>query len=102
VRRFNDRLDLVLVGLGQIGQLIDSLVPVWQREYVHQQIERGQEPGEDSISGEITVERGQFSRPVPREIEEAKTGVDGEREGNEIGRQGERDDSFGRPLGDSE
>jgi hypothetical protein len=82
--------------------LVDSPVPVGERDHVHQQVEWGQEPGEEAVTRKITVERGERSPPVPAEIEKAQGDINREDDRNEIDRQGEGDDSLGRSFEEPE
>src|SRR5437016_5817653 len=92
-------MDLVLIGPGQVGDLVDPLVPEGKGHQVHQQVEGRQEPGKEAVAGKIAIDGGKGPLLVPQDINQAATNIKGQDLGNKVNGQGKGQDSLERFFG---
>ena len=63
-------------------------------EDVHQEVERGKQPGEHAVAGEVAVDGSPGSGRVPADVDEAEDQIPEQHPRNEVDRQGERHDAL--------
>src|SRR5581483_5589280 len=86
----------------QVREVVHPAVAVGQAKQVDEEVDRGQDPGEQAVSGEVAVEGAEGAAAVPPHVEQPTGDVPEQYPGDEVDRQGERDDPLEQPRGGPE